>query len=640
MSMLWKLLGAIVVVIALLIGAVFVIPADRLGGIVSDQLSKQLGRSVTLGDVKLSVYPVLGVEVTQLEIANAAWSQSGPMMTADTARIGVDAMAALTGTIKIRAIDADTPQILLQRDGQGRANWDFGDGTTANTTSSGNASSRTAVTVAKVTVTNGAVRYEDANAAPIAVRDLNLEVSWPDQNGPAQIDATFSPFSDAVTLKAILAQPSLSMAGRVSNLDLNLSTAGGQISFEGAFGIAPELSGAFTADIANSGRFAKALGQSGVEIPKGLGQSVKGKGAITLTKSGNLALRDTVLTLDSNTISLAADVALGDVPRVNAQIDAKSLDFASLLASEGTGSSGGDAGWSTAPIDASALSLLNGEIAIRTGSLDLGDLKIGATRSLLSIDRARAVFEIHELAAYEGSVTGQFVANNRNGLSVGGNLAISSVALEPLLNDSMGLKRLSGDASISVKFLGVGQSVAAIMSSLSGDGSVSAGPGVISGLDLNSLFNGGDPSGGTTVFDVLTGSFAMKSGVLRNSDLAMSTGRLKASGNGKVSLGGKSIDYLLTASDPQARGGRGFAIPVRVKGPWSAPTIRADAGELIDQNFAEEKKELENKVRDKVNDKLEEKLGVRVEEGQSLEDTVKKKVEEEVGKKLLELLGR
>ena len=94
MSMLWKLLGAIVVVIVLLIGAVFVIPADRLGGIVSDQLSKQLGRNVTLGDVKLSLYPILGVEVTQLEIANAAWSQSGPMMTADTARIGVDAMAA------------------------------------------------------------------------------------------------------------------------------------------------------------------------------------------------------------------------------------------------------------------------------------------------------------------------------------------------------------------------------------------------------------------------------------------------------------------------------------------------------------------------------------------------------------------
>ncbi len=55
---------------------------------------------------------------------------------------------------------------------------------------------------------------------------------------------------------------------------------------------------------------------------------------------------------------------------------------------------------------------------------------------------ARAVFDIRQLAAYGGSVTGQFVVNGRGGLSVGGDLALKGIDMQALMQDVSGWNRL------------------------------------------------------------------------------------------------------------------------------------------------------------------------------------------------------
>ena len=85
------------------------------------------------------------------------------------------------------------------------------------------------------------------------------------------------------------------------------------------------------------------------------------------------------------------------------------------------------------PIDASALSALNGNINLKASSINLGKIKLGTADLGVNIDRARAVVSINDLNAYQGRFGGQLVANNRNGLSVGGDLRANSIALGPLL---------------------------------------------------------------------------------------------------------------------------------------------------------------------------------------------------------------
>lgn len=644
MKFLFKVLVILVITAGLAVGAVLMLPAEQLGKLVSDQLSKQLGRSVQLGGVSLTLLPAPGVDVDDMTIANADWSDKGPMLTAESALIRVDLAAALSGNILVRALEITSPTVQLEERADGRANWLLGpaaaDSAATSETTTSSQSSRS-IALDRLAITNASIRLDRPGADPITVRNADLEVAWPDAGGPVTLKGKMTPYSAPITFEALISAPMKAMAGELTELTLDLETTGGSASFKGRGGIAPELAGALTLSLPNTAAFAASFGQTGLDLPKGLGQSATAKGTVILTKDSEAALRDVALSLDNNAMTVSADLSFAGKPRLTANVAAKSLAFDAAGTEAGAAPSAAQTdSWSKERLDASALGLADAVVSFSTQSLALGGLNFGATSAVLTVDNSRAVVAINELNAYEGKIAGQFVANNRSGLSVGGDLTVSNVSLRPLLVETMSVERFSGVGSVTLDFLGVGQSIDAIMRSLSGSMAINAGPGVISGIDLDQLFNGGTGAGGTTVFNTLTANFAVKDGVARNSDLAMAMGRLRAAGEGSINLGARQLDYLFTAKDPQARSGRGFAIPLRIKGSWANPTIRADAGEIIDQNFAEEKKELENKVRDKVNDKLEEKLGVRVEEGQKPEEVIQKKLEEEVGKKIFDLLSR
>lgn len=628
MRLIRRLFGLIVIIVVVAGVSLVLLPADRLGRIASDQLTQQMGREVRLGDVRLSVWPVLGLAASDVRIANAPWSDGGPLFEAQSAHIGLAPLALLRGALEFSTIEAEAPRILLQKRGDGSANWVLSAG------SGGGA--LPVFTLDRLAITSGRLRLERAGSAPLVLNDMDLTLAWADRDGPARITARVSPAAVPLDIDATLDRPRVLMAGQAAPVDLSLSTRGGSIRFQGSAGIAPEAQGALRLDLTDTGAFLAALGQLGVVPPQGLGRTISGTGQITLTREGVLSLRDGDLTLDANRLSVAADVFPGDTPRVNAQIEAASLDLSTL----GGADSGNTSGWSDSPIDASALAAMNGEVSLRLGALTLGNFAFGQTRALLTLDRSRAVFDIRELQGYQGVTTGNFVLNNRNGLSVGGDLAVAGIELRDLLDDAAGIDRFSGKANGSLSFLGVGQSERAIMASLSGEGTVQAGPGVISGMDLDRLFREGGVTGGTTVFDALTGTFAMNNGVLRNDDLVMELPVLRASGEGRVDLGLRSIDYLLRVTSASARGGRGLTVPVRIKGPWADTRLSADLDEAINSNFAEERQELENRARERVNEAVQDQLGVTVEEGQSVEDAVRDKVRDEAVDGLLRLLDR
>ena len=134
----------------------------------------------------------------------------------------------------------------------------------------------------------------------------------------------------------------------------------------------------------------------------------------------------------------------------------------------GDDSATGGQGWSRAPIDVAGLFATDAEIALRLGALGLGDMALGPVDLTATLTRGRLVFDIARLAAYGGAVSGQFVVNGRGGLSVGGDLSASDVALLPMLRDFAGFERLEGTGAGRLRFLGVGNDMASIMAGLSG----------------------------------------------------------------------------------------------------------------------------------------------------------------------------
>ncbi|MEM6310658.1 MAG: AsmA family protein [Pseudomonadota bacterium] len=634
----FRLLGAVVLVIIVATGALFLLPGERVAQVAADQLRVITGRDVQInGDVSMTFWPVLGANVGGLEVGNAEWSEQGPMLTAENASIGVEMGPLLGGEIRITHIRAQSPTIRLQSKSDGRASWQFTDATgeAQIETETSPETERQALSIAKLEVTDATLIYDAEGADVISYSNVDLTLDWPDRDGPAKIDAKLEPAGTPVTLTADIAGFGAFLNGDPQVVDAVLRAGGGQATLIGDASLDGAVNGKLALNMPSTDGFLKALGLPGAALPAGLGQSVDLGADLTLTRDRALSLRNLVAGLGAgNALRGQVDVSLNGVPQVNASLNAGALDLKGLTQGSGgdasgsssAGSGNASGGWSKAPIDASGLAAFNGRIALSADAIDLGSLRLGATDTVLTNDTSRMVFTLNNVVAYEGALAGEFVINNRNGLSVGGGLTGSSLQMQPMLSDLMGVNRLTGAANARMSFLGVGQSIHAIMNSLRGDGSLKIGRGTIQGLDLDRLMGSGTVGGGTTIFNELSATYDIQNGNLTNRDLLLSLASYEATGEGRVGLGAQDIDYIFTPRALKLGDGKGVAIPVRIRGPWAKPQIVPDLSAAIELNFEEEIKEIEQKAKEEVK-KAEDKIKKDVED----------KIKEELGNTLKNL---
>ncbi len=647
MKWIGRLIGVVVLIVVVAGVSLLFLPADRIARIAADQLRAATGRDVTIsGDVSLSIWPVLGASVGSIEIGNATWSEQGPMLTAQNAAIGVDAASLLSGEIRITNIEATSPTIRLEQRKDGRASWQFTDASgaaTIETQTTPDAAPRP-FSIEKMNISDATLIYDAEGADIVRYEGVDLALDWPERLGTADIRATLRPAGAAVNVNATIGSFAGFLTGQVQPVTATLTAGAGTASLNGRASTAGEVAGKLTLDLPSTSGFFQALGKGNVDLPQGLGRSIDLASDITLTKDRRLSMRELVADLGGNRLTGAADISLNGTPNVNAQLNAGALDLTGISGSgenspAATTASGTAAttGWPRDTIDASGLAAFNGEIALTATSVDLGSFQLGATRALLTNDNSRAVFDLREVDAYEGKVTGQFVMNNRGGLSVGGKLFATSIAMQPLLTDALGLTRLTGDGNAELNFLSSGSSVDAIMNALSGSGAIAIGKGTIQGIDLDRLMRSGATGSGTTVFDSLGATFDMTSGNIRNDDLLLSLASYQARGKGRIGLGQQDMDYTFTPIALNANEGNGIAIPVRITGPWSDLRIIPDIEAAIDLNLGEKREELTNAAEARLKAAVEEELGVTAQEGQSLEDAAKDKLKEKIAQELLKI---
>lgn len=647
----------VIAVLVLVVGALLLLPGEKLARIAAEQIEAETGRKITFGgDVKLTFWPVLGVETGPVVFANADWSKAGPMLTANSLAIGVSAPDLLKGSVRVERLSAQNPVLRLETKGS-QSNWDLGPRREAEAGSAGTADSSAQPVSAGKQGSLGGVAVEQLTldgARLIFIRDgrvemdqdgLDLTAQWPEPGGPLHIDLAAPRGGDRLDLSATIMNAAALAEGRLSDAQVSMRSAGGTVTFDGKLSNAGDASGKFAIEATDTRRLLAALGQGGVDIPAGLGRKAKLQARITYTVDGRLSLRELRLDLDGNKLAGDADVTLAAKPRINARLQAKSLDFAKVSGSSGGvaggsgGGSAGSSGWSRTPIDASALALVDGDIALAAGSVALSDLSLGETHVALSIDRSRAVLKLEPVSVFGGRIRGQLVANNRNGLSVGGDLTASDIEMARALPVLTGMHRFSGLASGRLKFLGVGQSEDEIMRSLSGSGSIGMGQGAISGLDLHRLMDGDLRHGGTTVFNSLSASFTIEKGNLDNQDLLLTLKNYRADGKGRIGIGARDIDYLFTPVALRANSGKGRSIPIRIVGPWADPKIHANLAKALEAAAEAELGKVGKTAKDALHGKLGEELGTTVKNSGDAEKAIKNKLEEEAKKGLLKLFG-
>jgi AsmA protein len=198
---------------------------------------------------------------------------------------------------------------------------------------------------------------------------------------------------------------------------------------------------------------------------------------------------------------------------------------------------------------------------------------------------------------------------------------VSSVNFAPLFKDLFQSNRVSGKGSANIKLAGSGRTTDDIMKTLTGAVDFNVADGALEGADLwyeirraRALLKQQAaperPSGPPrTPFSALTGTGAMKDGVLTNNDLNVAMQYLKVTGQGTVDLPRNSLDYRLVAAvlkipregadTSQMQDLVDAQIPVKVTGALSDPKVRPDLEGYLK---GEAKKKVEEKIKDKLKD--------------------------------------
>ena len=185
MSRAVKILGILVataVAVAIFAAIVFVLvfePNDYKDKI-SDGVRKATGRELVIeGDLHLSLFPWLAIEMGRTELGNAPGFDDTPFASFDSARLSVRVMPLLLQrqvVVGTAALDSLTVNLQVRKDGKG--NWeDFGEAGTAEAeTPEPGAPERSAtIDVASVAVTDAALTYTDASTGDrFELTDLNL----------------------------------------------------------------------------------------------------------------------------------------------------------------------------------------------------------------------------------------------------------------------------------------------------------------------------------------------------------------------------------------------------------------------------------------------------------------------------------
>ncbi|MCP5266832.1 MAG: AsmA family protein [Burkholderiaceae bacterium] len=375
---------------------------------------------------------------------------------------------------------------------------------------------------------------------------------------------------------------------------------------------------------------------------------ISSEGSARIDTRAQVVNARTTARIGDATLKSQVDVKGFAQPAIRFTLDADRLDLDALMpvaAGAGAPAQPKDAKAASAPadtpIDLSPLKTLNLDGKARIGELKVQgmhaskiDATIRASGGRLDIAPLSAELYGGQLAAKANAQAG----GNRLGLDA----RLTQVRIGPLVKDATGKDIVEGSGNVQIDVNTGGPSVAALKKALAGKAAVQLRDGAIKGINLGeslrkakSALAGGKAESQAadtaqkTDFTAMSVSFAISNGVARSDDLDARSPLLRIGGGGQVDLAASTLDYTVRASvvgTSTGQGGRdlaelnGVTIPVRLSGPFAAPTWRIDwqsaarealkskAGEKLKEKLEPEKEKLKAR-RDELRDKLKGKLG-------------------------------
>jgi len=651
MKTLLKIVGVILLLcIALIVAAPFLIPTDTIFNKVSQQVESTTGRTLTInGDKTLSVFPALKLELNDVHFANMKSGSRDDMASMQQLAVHIPWMSLFGGEFKLDKFVINEPNILLETDKNGKANWQLFDAVAeqpTEQTQSGEAvklPENFDIELGEVAIYGGTFTYLDGQTgAKQQISDLELAILLPSLRKTLEVKGGITYMQERFELDITLDTPAKAIEGATFDVKQSLDSRLVDLTFNGSIA---EQGKDVKGELALSGDSVKELAAwQGVDLNAKQNAfnafSVNGKMHFA---GETFNLEELIATLDELEIKGQSELNLGSRLAVNADIDLGMLDLNPYLPEtvakqeEQQSEEPSEAQpivWDDTKIDLSALNALDANVVIRSSGLKANDIELGANQFTVALKSSVAKLSLDSFSAYEGTGKGVININAQNTpYKITTNFDLSGIDAQPLLTDAAGFDKLMGKGSLNWDLTTTGQSQKSFIDALNGKLGFEFADGAVKGANVAEMVrkgkelitgNLGAVSEGLdtgfeeseqTDFSALSGSFNFTNGVGNNTDLSLISPLIRISGEGDVDLPKTNVDYRLVTGIVDSIEGQGttddstgFKIPLRIKGPFHDVGIKLDVSNALKdeakQKLDDAKEEAKEKAKDKVKDKL------------------------------------
>ena len=659
--------GALVAVILMgvLAVALFVDPNAYKSRIAAGVRSAT-GRELTLtGDIKLSWFPWLALELGPATLGNPAGFGKEPFATLRHASLRVRVMPLLHKQLEIGRAEIDGLDLRLRKDARGKGNWeDWGE--SSSPASQVNEDGDAVLELAGVTLRDSRVSLDDLVADHVEVKvgrvakgvaipvQLAMVMKTAADGQPMPIEGEFQTSIDLdaqryrlavvqlagkVPVEGAPAPVSWQFAAPVVDLDLATQTLA-RATFDASFGAAkvagtvsgtriidaPVLNGGFQLQPVSPREL---LPQFGVALPATRDSKVLS----ALSASGNFRYADDALVteelkakLDDTGLSGRFGWTLA-TSAMNFDLALDRIDADRYLPPPTTASSSAKTEPFELPVDTLKPLTARGQLTVADAKF--AGIRLSALRVGIDAHDGQARLAPAQARLYGGQYSGEVNVDTRPATPrVTMQQTLTGVDIAPLMNDLAQSRRLSGRGNVAMNLTAQGRNSDGLTKTLRGKVTANLTGGALEGADIwyaiaqaQSLVQkhtlADNQNRKRTPFDSFRVSADINDGVATSNDLDISSQQLRVTGKGSSNLVSKAIDYQVTATvlkaPPEADSNLTAltlaAIPVNITGTYDDPKVRPDLAGLARARLQKEVDKRKDEVKDKLRDRLKGLLG-------------------------------
>ena len=659
MKTFFKILATLFAVIILVtVGALFLIPKDKIKSQIQTAVYNQTGRNLNFDDeIGFSFYPNLGVELHNVTFTNADWADE------DMVRIGeMDVALALMPLfdkkVEVKRFILNQPMIRLQKNAQGASNWEFqapteqksAENTTRPANDNSSAGQDLDVSFSTFVINGGTLVYADAaSGLKETIKNIDVTLEMPNLKSSLDFNGGMTVRGEDAEIKAHLESLEALRNGQTTPANITAEIAGTEISFNGQY--TPDqksyATGKIEVSVNDLERLLKLAGQreAGAEYP------ITAFNATLNGTAGPAEVTYDKIALDADGLSVTGQGRVaygGDRPFIGGRYQVGMLDLNQFINKEsrnaatpkkegntGASQNASAPGWDNTPIDLSFFNTVNADITANVEGYKYDGLNIGGNTLQVEINQGQVKLNVSETAVFDGTITETLTINAASKSPViRSNAKVRGMQAKPLLSYLAAYENLSGRMDGTFNVTMTGPSLRDMMHSLNGTVDVSFKDGEITGVSLvdwakafQQRLASVKEEYGSTRFVETGGRMDINNGIGRNYDFRLDGPLVEATGQGTVNIKDKQMDYRLTTTLlPEAKAEKslkaGIDMPFIIKGPWSNLKVRPDIQGVV-SNILKDPKSAEQTLKN------------MKEAGKTLEDSFdgqKDKIKEDVDK--------